>query len=70
MKRKNISTMLTRFELRTSSARRVAFVDADNIESVFEMNGRLILITKDGKEFKFDHMEYVLEQERSDNLNR
>lgn len=47
------------FELRTISGRRVAFVPADNIESIFsDVKGdRLILVTIDGKEYKFDHLE-------------
>jgi hypothetical protein len=57
--------LMPKFELRTNSAKHVAFVEADNIESVFEMNGRLILVTIDGKEYRFDHMEYVVQQEKT-----
>lgn len=55
----NMNTQSVKFELRTFSARRVAIVDADNVETIFDQNGRLILVTKDGKEYKFDHLEYV-----------
>jgi len=53
------------FELRKFNQKRVALVEADNVESIFldERNDRLVLVTIDGKDYRFDSLEYYMGNE-------
>jgi hypothetical protein len=52
--------MMPVYELRSVSAKRVAKVQADNLESVFIERGRLVVVTIDGKAYHADSLEYMM----------
>ena len=59
MKTKTVGNLIPIFKLCDVHGKVIALVPADNIESVFEDDGDMYLITIDGQEFIFFRMEYV-----------